>query len=66
VKAADTADSDEEIHAPRWSSNAIDGGRLEGASRGFYGHSGLARGLGFRVNQTNERDAVFWSVSCSR
>jgi hypothetical protein len=64
--AADTVDSDEKIRAAQWCSDAIDGGRLEEASRGFYSRSGLARGLGFRMNRTDERDAVFGSVSCSR
>jgi hypothetical protein len=66
VKSADTADSDEEIRAAWWCSDVIDGGRLEGASRGFYSRSGLARGLGFRENRTIVRDAMFGSVSCSR
>jgi hypothetical protein len=44
----------------------IEGGRLERASRGFYRRSGLARGLGFRWNRTDEDDAVFGPVSCSR
>jgi hypothetical protein len=66
VKSADTVDSDEEICAAWWCSDAIDGERLEGASRGFDSRSGLARRLGFRVNRTNVRDAVFGSVSCSR
>jgi hypothetical protein len=46
--SADTADSIEQICAAWWCSDAIERGRLERASRGFYRHSGLARGLGFR------------------
>jgi hypothetical protein len=66
VKSVDTADSNEEIRAAWQCSDAIDGGRLEEASRGSYSHSGLVRGLGFRVNRMDVRDTVFGSVSCSR
>jgi hypothetical protein len=49
VKSVDTADSDEQISAAWWRSDAIEGRRLERASRGFYKRSGLARELGFRA-----------------
>jgi hypothetical protein len=66
VKSADMADSDDQICAAWWRSDVIEGGRLERASRRFYWRSGLARGLGFRRNWTNEGDTVFGPVSCSR
>jgi hypothetical protein len=49
VMSADTADSDEQIHAAWWRSNVIERGGLERASWGLYRRSGLARGLGFRA-----------------
>jgi hypothetical protein len=44
AKSVDTADSDKQICAAWWRSDAIEGGRLERASRGFYWRPGLARG----------------------
>jgi hypothetical protein len=64
--AAGTADSIEKNRAARWRFGAIERGVLKRASRGFYRCSGLTRGLGFRENQTDVREAVFGSVSCSR
>jgi hypothetical protein len=64
--SAGMTDSNEQIHAAQWLFDVIERGGLERVSRGFYRRSSLTRGLGFRENRTDERDAVFGSVSCSR
>jgi hypothetical protein len=60
------ADSVERNRTARRRFGAIERGVSERVSRGFYRRSGLTRGLGFRENRTDERDAVFGSVYCLR
>jgi hypothetical protein len=61
-----TAESIEQIRAARRRFGVIERRGSERTSRGFYSRLGLARGLGFRQDRTDVRDAVFGSVSCSR